>query len=106
MASDVSVEYSSASQIKAATIETPGRAVELILPADAKINAHLNVTAGNVESEFDLGSQNQALLKQPGGIRKIEAKLNGGGPLLNITGHTIILKKRKSSAAGAKALAW
>ena len=95
MASDVSVEYSSLSQIKPSTIESAGRAVEVILPPDSKVNANLIVTAGNVESEFDLGSQNQELLKKVGGTRKIEAKLNGGGAPLNITAHTIIIKKTK-----------
>ena len=95
MASDVSVEYSSLSQIKPSTIESAGRAVEVILPPDSKVNANLIVTAGNVESEFDLGSQNQELFRKVGGTRNIEAKLNGGGPSLNITAHTIILKKSK-----------
>jgi len=95
MASDVSVEYSSLSQFKQSTIESFGRVVEVILPPDSKVSANLIVTAGNVESEFDLGSQNQELLKKVGGTRKIEAELNGGGPSLNITAHTIILKKTK-----------
>jgi hypothetical protein len=95
MASDVSVEYSSLSQFKQSTIESFGRVVEVILPPDSRVTANLIVTAGNVESEFDLGSQNQQLLKKVGGTRKIEAKLNGGGPSLNITAHTIILKKTK-----------
>lgn len=95
MASDVSVEYSSLSQFKQSTIESYGRQVEVILPTDSKVTAHLMVTAGNVESEFDLGSQNQELLKKVGGYRKIEAKLNGGGPSLNISAATIILKKTK-----------
>ncbi|MCF0065562.1 hypothetical protein MUK70_10800 [Dyadobacter chenwenxiniae] len=95
MASDVSVEYSSLSQIKPSTIESAGRLVEVILPHDSKVTANLIVTAGNVESEFDLGFQNRELLKQVGGTRKIEAKLNGGGPPLNISAHTIIIKKTK-----------
>jgi hypothetical protein len=95
MASDVSVEYSSLSQFKQSTIESFGRVVEVILPPDSRVTANLIVTAGNVESEFDLGSQNQELLKKVGGTRKIVAKLNGGGPSLNITAHTIILKKTK-----------
>jgi len=97
MASDISVEYSSLSQIKPGTIESAGRVVEVILPPDSKVTANLIVTAGNVESEFDLGSQNQELLRKVGGTRKIEANLNGGGPSLNITAHTIIFKKTKSS---------
>ena len=95
MVSDIYVEYSSISQIKPSTISTPGRVVQVTLPADSKVSATLSVTAGNVESEFDLGSQNQELLKKVGGPRKIEAKLNGGGPSLIITAHTIILKKTK-----------
>ena len=95
MASDVSVEYSSLPQIKPSTIESAGRAVEVILPPDSKVTVNLIVTAGNVESEFDLGSQNQELLKKVGGSRKIEAKLNGGGSPLNITAHTIIIKRTK-----------
>ena len=95
MASDISVEYSSLSQIKPGTFESAGRVVEIILPPESKVTAALVVTAGNVESEFDLGAQNQELLKKVGGTRKIEAKLNGGGPSLNITAHTIILKKSK-----------
>ena len=95
MASDVSVEYSALVQIQPGTIESAGRVVEVILLSDSKVTANLIVTAGNVESEFDLGSQNQELLKKVGGTRKIEAKLNGGGPSLNITAHTIILRKRK-----------
>jgi hypothetical protein len=95
MASDIYVEYSSLSQIKPSTIESAGRVVEVILPPDSKVTANLIVTAGNVESEFDLGPQNQELLKKVGGTRKIEAKLNGGGASLNITGHTILLKKTK-----------
>jgi hypothetical protein len=93
MASDISVEYSSMSQIKPSTISSPGRVVQVTLPTDSKVSVTLAVTAGNVESEFDLGSQNQELLKKVGGTRKIEAKLNGGGASLNITAHTIILKK-------------
>ena len=96
MASDVSVDYSSLSHIKPSTIESAGRVVEVILPPNSKVTANLTVTAGNVESEFDLGSENQELLKKVGGTRKIDAKLNGGGPSLNITAHTIILKKTKS----------
>lgn len=95
MASDIAVEYSSTARIKPSTLSAPGRVVEMTLPADAKVSLALAVTAGNVESEFDLGSQNQELLKKVGGPRKIEAKLNGGGPLLHITAHTIILKKAK-----------
>jgi hypothetical protein len=95
MASDISVEYSSLSQVEASTIESAGRVVEVILPPDSKATVNLFVTAGNVESEFDLGSQNQEALKKVGESREIEAKLNGGGPSLNITAHTIILRKTK-----------
>ena len=95
MASDISVEYSSMSQIKPSTFSSPGRVVQVTLPTYSKVSATLAVTAGNVESEFDLGSKNQELLKQVGGTRKIEAMLNGGGPSINITAHTIILKKTK-----------
>ncbi len=69
--------------------------MEVILPSNSKFNAKLMVTAGKVESDFDLGNENEALLEAIGGLRQMKAKVNGGGIPLNITAHTIILRKAK-----------